>query len=277
MKKLVFVLLLALCMVCTVCAVASSGYIRYNDDFFYEVQDDRTVKIRGYLGSSSQLTIPTKLGGLTVTSIGEPHICSNLTSVTIPDSVTFVEARPFFALCESLTKVIVSPTHPTLTVVDGALISKPDKRLVWYPMASSASSYTIPQGIMVIENEAFAYCEKLTSVTIPDSVISIGDSAFIGCKKLTSVTLSYGVTTIGNHAFSHCISLSSMTIPASVTSIGDYAFASCWNLTQVTLPASVTSISDSAFSCCYGLKRIIVTRNSYAEKYCKQKNLPYGY
>ena len=77
--------------------------------------------------------------------------CSDLTSVTIPDSVTSIGYRAF-AGCQSLTSV------------------------------------TIGNGVTSIGRGAFEYCSGLTSVTIPDSVTSIGETAFGSCSGLTSVT-----------------------------------------------------------------------------------------
>ena len=45
----------------------------------------------------------------------------------------------------------------------------------------------IPDGVTVIDNYAFDYCEQLGKVTLGKGVRSIGDFAFDGCKKLKSV------------------------------------------------------------------------------------------
>ena len=73
--------------------------------------------------------------------------CSNLTSVTIPDSVTSIGDIAFSG-CSGLTFV------------------------------------TIPDGVTSIGLCAFSDCTGLTSITIPDSATSIGDGAFSGCQKL---------------------------------------------------------------------------------------------
>ena len=76
--------------------------------------------------------------------------CSNLTSVTIPNSVTSI-GNSAFAFCSNLTSV------------------------------------TIPNSVTSIGGYAFQRCSSLTSVTIPNSVTSIGDYAFSGCSSLTSI------------------------------------------------------------------------------------------
>ena len=105
-----------------------------------------------------------------VVSIGKNafQYCSELLSVTIPNSVKSIETKAFFG-CEYLTSV------------------------------------TIPNSVTSIGEYAFNGCTGLTSVTIPNSVTSIGWRVFYGCTGLTSVTIPNSVTSIGGSAFSVCI------------------------------------------------------------------------
>ena len=110
--------------------------------------------------------------------------CTSLTSITLPESVNSISGNPF-ANCQNLEAVKISQEHPYLDIIDGALISKPDKRLIFYPLDSSSTSYVIPDGIKVIEEFAFMGCKSLTSISIPDSVIDIRYDAFYNCDSLT--------------------------------------------------------------------------------------------
>jgi len=134
---------------------------------------------------SGALAIPLTYDGKPVTRIGDRAFwkCTNLTSVTIPDSVTRI-GRNAFASCSSLTSV------------------------------------TIPDSVTSIENGAFFGCSSLTSVTIPDNVTRIGRSAFKSCSSLTSVTIPESVTSIENGAFSRCISLTSITFEGNAPTLG---------------------------------------------------------
>ena len=226
---------------------------------FYESNKTATVTFRGYHFSdydeySGSVVIPSVVtyNGITytVTSIGGGAFmnCSNLISVTIPNSITSIEGGAF-RYCNGL------------------------------------KSITIPNSVTVIGEAAFLYCESLTSVTIYsdaivnksyendfnmeyifgvqvteyiiDYVKSIGN-VFRDCSGITSVSIGDNVMSIGKEAFSGCISMSSVGIGHSVTSIGKLAFSNCSSLTSVTIPNSVTSIGENVFHGCSNIKSIHV-------------------
>lgn len=93
--------------------------------------------------------------------------CKNLTSVTIPNTISYIPCCAFKD-CEALTSV------------------------------------RIPKLVTHIGNEAFMNCVSLTSINIPSSVTSIGDSAFKSCSNLTSAVIPASVTNIELRAFDLC-------------------------------------------------------------------------
>ena len=213
------------------------------------------VKITGYSGSATDITIPPKItmsqtvtdnGSViisweyeaTVTSIGESAFacCSGLTSVTIPNSVTSI-GRWAFDSCSGIKSVVV-PQY----VLDGGL-----------SIFSSYQSITNVAYSGIITNisaSAFYGCSGLTRVTIPNSVTSIGSSAFYNCSGLTGVTIGNGVTSIPDYAFCDCSSLTSVTIPNGVKSLGREAFSGCSSLASISIPESVTYFGASCFEGC---------------------------
>ena len=159
---------------------------------------------------------------------------SEITSVTIPNTVTFIANGAFYG-CEKLTAVVIS--NSVTSIGDYVFGDCPN-----------LTSITIPEGVTSIGDYAFYRCSSLTSITIPSSVTSIGESAFNSCSSLTFVNIPNSVTSIGVRAFGACTNLTSITIPEGVTSIGGRAFGGCSSLTSVTVPTSVTSIGENAFA-----------------------------
>lgn len=99
-----------------------------------------------------------------------------LQSVTIPESVTFIDTAAFNR-CRKLISV------------------------------------TIPNSVDYIGDYAFSICSKLISIVIPNSVTRIDYCAFKFCGALASVSIPKSVTFIDDNAFDDCSSLASVEIP----------------------------------------------------------------
>ena len=213
------------------------------------------------------VTIPSTLGGKSVTSIGSSAFsgCSGLTSVTIPNGVTSIGSYAFCD-CSGLTSVTIPDSVTSIGYKafhytplyngqpDGLVVFG---KIVYWMKGTCPASVTIPDSVTGIGSSAFDGRESLKSVTIPNSVTSIGNSAFKGCRGLASVTIGNGVTSIGDRAFYNCSGLTSMTIPNSVASIGDEAFYNCTSLQLLTIPDSVTSYGVNCFEGCPAFYRAV--------------------
>ena len=205
--------------------------------------------------------------------------CTDLTRVTIPDSVVNI-GNESFSGCNGLTGAIIS--NGVASIGYRAFYG-----------CSSLSAILIPAGVNNIGSYAFTNCTVLNAInvatanqvyssndgvlfnkskteliaypagkgtiySIPSGTTSIRSSAFKYCKGLTDVSIPDSVTSIGNYAFEYCSSLTSVNIPDSVTSIGYCAFDYCSSLTSVNIPDSVTSIGSGAFRHCTGLKSVTI-------------------
>lgn len=133
--------------------------------------------------------------------------CGNLTSVTIPDSVTTVGENAFYG-CRGLT------------------------------------SLKIGTAVHTINARAFALCSGLTSIEIPNSVITIGDYAFGGCSGLQSLDIPESVTSIGNSSFLECNGLTSVYIPKTLITIGSTPFHDCKQLTKIIVDSQNQNYSS---------------------------------
>ena len=137
-----------------------------------------------YIPSSLKTVVLSNI----VTSIGSSafYNCSGLTSVTIGNSVTSIGGEAFKG-CTCLTNITVDTNNKSFTSIDGNLYSKNKAKLIQYAIGKTDTSFTIPEGVIYINDNAFNGCISLTSVTIPDSVTFIDYGAFQGCNKLKTV------------------------------------------------------------------------------------------
>lgn len=198
----------------------------------YILEDDViTIGDMAFLGCSNliSITIPNS-----VTTIGQSAFaeCSSLTSVTIPNTVTSIGNNAFRS-CTSLNSI----TIPNSVTSIGSCA---------FEHCIDLSSVTIPEGVETISSWMFAGCTSLTSLILPKNLKSIASDAFHGCA-ITSIIIPEGVTRIGADAFYECKKLASVTLPNSLTYIGRSAFTWCSNLTSITIPNSVTTIDENAF------------------------------
>ena len=186
----------------------------------YTLSDDASYYIvSGADPSLTSAVIAGTIHDLPVAAIGaDVFSWCDITSVTIPDSVTSIGDDAFY----------------------------------W---CGNLASVTIGDGVTSIGSEAFYKC-GITEIIIPDSVISIGEGAFAYCGSLSSVTLEDGMKSIGERAFSACNRLTSVTIPGSVTSIGEEAFKDCDNLTAITTVSYThLDVYKRQATCCFYLMK----------------------
>jgi len=172
------------------------------------VTNNGTITITRYIGPGGDVSIPSTIDGLPVTTIGYHAFmeCFNLNSVTIPNSLTRIGASAFerctsltsvmigngvtligdlaFATCTNLTAITVDPLNLVYCSADGVLFDKSKTTLITCP-GGKTGSYIIPNSVTSIGDCAFRLCSSLTNVTIPASVQTIKDWAFLYCTKLT--------------------------------------------------------------------------------------------
>ena len=239
----------------------------------------------------SNLTSVTIPDSVTTIGLGAFYGCSSLTSVTIPDSVTTIGEDAFYG-CSSLTSLYITDLAAWCNISFHDDTSNPLGYAAIYDYTEGnlylnnklVADLTIPDSVTEIGDYAFCGCGSLTSVTIPDSVTTIGRSAFYKCVSIKNIVIPDSVTTIGDHAFAYCSSLTSATIPNSVTTLGVAVFRKCSSLTSITIPDSITTIGKSAFYECVSIKNIVIPNSvtsigDFAFAYCRlltSVNIPYS-
>ena len=170
--------------------------------------------------------------------------CTNLTGVTLSDSLVSIGTRAF-SNCYYISGDLYLPD--TLVSISGSAFSN---------CRSLSGSVIIPNSVNYIGGSAFYQCTGITYASIGD-VQTNGSHLFDGCKSLTAVSIG-NITVIGESMFEGCSALTSVVIPNSVTSIGGTAFFRCYSLTSVTIGNSVETIGSNAFYMCSGITEISI-------------------
>ena len=106
--------------------------------------------------------------------------------------------------------------------------------------ASGASRIEIPEGMTVIDSNAFKNNTKLKEVILPSTLKSIGMSAFEG-TSLSKIELPSSLTYIGENAFANIKTLTEVTIPKSVET-ASHAFYGDINLKKVNFEDGIVTI-----------------------------------
>lgn len=123
----------------------------------------------------------------------------------------------------------------------------PNRALAFYHGENTTLKEVIlPEGLISIEEAAFANCTALEKLNVPSTVNTLGHW-ILENTKVTSFTIPQGVTEIPASCF-YGSAITTINIPPSVKTIGNWAFQDA-KLTEVVIPSSVTSIGEWAFGC----------------------------
>ena len=222
--------------------ISNNGDVPENIFYF----DETTGTITKYIGSATNVEIPSTINGIKVTAIGDNAFeqCTSLTSIEISEGVTSIGEYAFID-CTALASVKI-PSSVT-SINEGA-----------FCRCSALKSVEILNGLKTIGDSAFMNCTALTDITIPDSVTTICETAFSDCTALTSIELPDNIKTIQFKTFMNCKSLASVKLPKNLTSIEEGAFSNCTLLKDIEIPNGVTQILDGAFKDCESLEEITI-------------------
>lgn len=155
------------------------------------------------------------------------------------------------------TAYTVEEGNTAYCAVDGVLYTADMTRLVAYPVAAEATSFTVPDSVKYISQGAFTG-SHLTRVELPDGLEQIGTYAFGYCQVLTDIRLPNSLTAIASMAFKDCDALTMVAVPGSVAELGAAAFYCCDSLTTAILGEGVLTIGHNAFADCPSLTMLMI-------------------
>lgn len=179
--------------------------------------------------------------GKSISTIGKQAFYNcNLTSVTIPESVTTIGYNAFISVGRSLETVYFNAIN--CTTCGGAF--SPIKTLI------------IGDNVKNIPDYAFRankdrWYGNVESVVFGNSVTTIGTMAFYN-SSLSSIVLPESVKTIKDRAFESSYALKSAIILGSVAEMGKDVFNDCTGMTRVAYPAHLSNpFPTNAYSFAY--------------------------
>lgn len=172
--------------------------------------------------------------------------CSNLVSIELPASITYIGKNAFIE-CNELC----------LTELPSGLVSIGNQAFeTCYVLALQ----NLPDGIQRIGDGAFKYCYELRITELPSQLDSIDRSVFLECHNIRLKKLPANIKSIGVGSFENCTSLEISEIPDAVRKIGETAFSGCVGIKSLVLPKELTKIPSKAFSNCH-FKEITIQEN----------------
>ena len=228
-----------------------------------------------------------------------------ITGFNIPDTVEIIGAQAFFycvsvvevslgknisamlytslggspfAYCDSLQRVNVELGNERYVSIDGVVFNKEMTEIVVYPAGKENKEYSVPVGVTMVGQWAFAGAKRLSKVKLPNGLVGIGLSAFSRCPVLEAVDLpataccfdsyifydcpkmadAHGLVILNNVLFSYVDNEGkkvSVDIPSGVEVIAENAFENA-SITAVTIPSSVRVIEGLSFSNCENLRSL---------------------
>lgn len=137
----------------------------------------------GCFGLNGSLNLPE---GITTIGYDAFFWCEGFSGLlNIPESLTTIGHRAFHG-CIGLNEMNVNASNENYSSENGILYNKNKTTLILCP-GNKTGAINISNGVKIIEDGAFFFCENISSLSIPNSITSFGASAFANCTGLISV------------------------------------------------------------------------------------------
>lgn len=115
---------------------------------------------------------------------------------------------------------------------------------------------TVPEGITVIAEDAFAGNEAVDRVLLPESLREVGAGAFRDCVLLQSIEFPERLERIGTGAFENCVKLLRVKLWGKLTKINGKTFKKCRALKEISFGEGIREIGEQAFYGCAAVREV---------------------
>ena len=255
------------------------------DAFSYTILEDGTAEIKSYRGKRRYLTIPNRIDGYTVSSIGTRAFVGNsrLRRVELPDTLKTIKEYAF----SSCTRLLQIEIPSSVVEIHHHAFSE----------CPRLGAVSIPENgkLTTIGDYAFQECGSLPRIDLPAMLQSINATAFFKDNSLKKITISEKNTkydadgealyqkqdkrtlvcyvpgksgqyvvddsteSIGKYAFAYS-RLSGVTLPDSLTKLENYSFVSS-RIEKITIPGAIEAIPEGCFNECNTLQTVSLGKN----------------
>ncbi len=251
-------------------ATYSAGEIELNkktegDYEYIKVEENSAIQLIKYIGSDAEVTIPSKVAGLKVISVGSGCFAGNttITSVKFNNSITDIGDEAFKG-CTALKEVKKMDAVTTIGV--GV-----------FEDCSAMTEFTYPDTITFVPERMFKGCTALADIkdhknlkdvaadafegtafenNQPDGALNFGRVVYSNKGNVADIVIAEDISIIEDYAFLGNESIKTLEFGFDVEEIGLYAFQNCVNLEKVTFNEAIGIVSAGAFKGCEKLEAV---------------------
>lgn len=265
--------------------------------YTYRFLSVNTIAITDYNGYDTEVTIPSKIDGYTVTGV-ENMDTSHIKKIVMPDTVTYIGEYAFGDYNDSVPLEEIVLSKNLKSIGPSAFRRCYDLKSIDIPKSVTEVGYSAFSGCSSLENVSinseidltegvfssvpavnniyddwlynengsdffiwngwlYGYKGNSKNPVIPSGVYGIDDYLFRN-SDITGITIPEGVKYIGYGAFQNCTALKSVKLPNSLKKIGGEAFGDCTALSSVTFGSGLKSIEYEGFGHCEALKKVVL-------------------
>jgi len=213
------------------------------------------------------IVIPSEYRGVPVIGVMLFEDCTELKSITLPDTITKI-AYDTFLNCTSLETINIPDSvkrvgydafegtpwlenkrnESPMVIVNSVLVDG----------KKCEGEVVIPDNVTSIADRAFMDCENIESVSIPDSVDYIGRQAFFNTGWLNKLSAENELVIVNDFLLSANNCGEDLVIPDNVRSLNGQSCSFDETLKSITIPESVKHIGVGAFYCCPNLESVTI-------------------